>query len=84
MALYIKNPQTVQLARQLAAATGESLTEAITVALRERLARVSRRRDMDGAIQSIERIQSVVAALHVLDARPAEEILGYDDHGLAT
>ncbi len=41
MAFNIKNEVTQQLARSLAAATGETVTGAITVALRERLERVT-------------------------------------------
>ena len=41
-ALNIKNEQTYQLARKLADLTGESLTEAVTQSVRERLARVER------------------------------------------
>ncbi len=41
MALNIKNGEAEELARQLAAATGETLTGAVTSALRERLARVN-------------------------------------------
>lgn len=40
MSLNIKNEETHRLARELAALTGESLTAAITVAVRERLERV--------------------------------------------
>ena len=40
MALNIKNPETHRLAQELAALTGESLSTAITVAVRERLARL--------------------------------------------
>jgi antitoxin VapB len=40
VSLNIKNDEAVVLARQLAAATGESVTRAVTVAVRERLARV--------------------------------------------
>jgi len=40
MSLNIKNEETHALAAQIARATGESLTEAVTVALRERLARI--------------------------------------------
>lgn len=40
MPLTIVNPETDRLARELAQRTGESLTEAVTVALRERLERV--------------------------------------------
>jgi antitoxin VapB len=39
MALSIKNPEADRLARELAAATGETLTEAVLNALRERLTR---------------------------------------------
>jgi antitoxin VapB len=39
MALSLKNPETEQLAKKLAKITGESVTMAVTVALRERLER---------------------------------------------
>lgn len=39
MALSIKTDEADRLARELAKLTGESLTDAVTVALRERLAR---------------------------------------------
>ena len=42
MSLNIKNDEAVRLARELAAATGESVTTAVTVAVRERLERVHR------------------------------------------
>jgi antitoxin VapB len=40
MSLNIKNPKTLHLARELADLTGESVTEAVTVAVEERLQRV--------------------------------------------
>ena len=42
MALSIKSPEAERLARRLAAATGESVTGAITAAVRERLERIER------------------------------------------
>jgi antitoxin VapB len=39
MALSIKTKEADQLARELAAITGETMTKAVTVALRERLER---------------------------------------------
>jgi antitoxin VapB len=39
MSLNIKHSQAHRLAKELAAITGETLTEAVTIALRERLAR---------------------------------------------
>jgi len=40
MSLNIKNPEAHALAARVAVAMGESLTEAVTVSLRERLARI--------------------------------------------
>lgn len=40
MALSIKNEETYKLAEQLAALTGENMTQAVTEALRERLDRL--------------------------------------------
>jgi antitoxin VapB len=44
MALSIKSDEADQLARELAAETGETLTEAVVIALRERLDREHARR----------------------------------------
>jgi antitoxin VapB len=41
MSLNIKNSETERLVRELTGATGESVTGAITVAVRERLERLS-------------------------------------------
>jgi antitoxin VapB len=82
--LNIKNPETDRLARQLAAVTGETLTEAVTRAIRERLERTTGRRRAQTLREEVERIQERVARLEVLDPRSADEILGYDDRGLPT
>lgn len=58
MSLNIKNVETERLARQLAAATGESLTGALTVAVRERLDRV-RHDDHCAAEQRATRIREI-------------------------
>jgi antitoxin VapB len=41
VSLNLKNPETERLARELARKTGENLTVAVTIALRERLERQS-------------------------------------------
>ncbi len=83
MALSIKSDEADRLARELAAETGESLTDAVVIALRERLARQHARRG-PGLADRIRRLQSYVAKLPVLDQRAPEEIIGYDDSGLPT
>ena len=83
MALSIKNPEAERLARELARVTGESLTEAVTEALRDRLVRkAGHKGDLDQVRAEIRRIQARVAALPVLDDRTPDEIIGYDEHGL--
>lgn len=82
MALNIKNPEAERLARELAEATGENITQAVTHALRERLIRKTGRvRDIT-LQEDIRRIQERVAKLPVLDDRTPDEIIGYDEHGL--
>lgn len=41
MGINIKNSEAERLIKELAAATGESMTEAVTEAVRERLARIN-------------------------------------------
>jgi len=82
MALNIKHPDADQLARQLAAKTGETLTDAVLNALRERLSRVEARRREPSLRRELEAIRKRCSSLPVLDARPANEILAYDEHGL--
>lgn len=81
IALYVRNPEADHLARELAAITGESLTDAIIVALAERLER-ERGRSQPGLGERLRRLAADASLLPVLDDRPAEEILGYDVDGL--
>ena len=82
MAFSIKKPETDRLARRLADLTGESLTDAVTVALKERLDRVRMRRRSRSLADRLDEIALRCAALPVLDTGSDEEILGYDEHGL--
>jgi len=81
MPISIKDPETDRLARALAAATGESLTEAIRRALKDRLDRETHRSRVGIGVE-VRRIQERLARLPVLDRRSADEIVGYDDHGV--
>lgn len=82
MALNIKDGETDRLARELAAATGESITVAARRALQERLDRVRARAAAAGEDGKLEAIIARGRARSVLDDRSPDEILGYDDQGL--
>ena len=82
MPLNIKDPATEKFVRDLAAAAGESVTIAVRRAAEERLQRVRRQQSGRSLAAEILEIGSRCAALPDLDARTADEILGYDEHGL--
>jgi len=83
MPLSIKDPTADRLARALALRTGETLTEAVIKALRERLEREQRKdQTVESLVEDLMEIGRHCAALLLLDRRPANEILGYDDNGL--
>lgn len=82
MAMSIKNRETERLARQVARETGESLTEAIDAALKERLERLKRKQQGRIITEKLEDILRRVDALPTLDARSEDDILGYDEQGV--
>jgi antitoxin VapB len=82
VALSIKDPEADRLARELAAQTGETITQALIVALRERLARHRRKKAAPKRHESLRRLRESMRELPVLDARTPDEIIGYDDHGV--
>ena len=83
MSLNIKNDETCRLAGELARLTGETMTGAITVALRERLAREKRRRDVDARVQELHAIGQRCAKLVGQGPSSLEHgDLLYDERGL--
>lgn len=82
MPLSIKHPETERLARALAARTGETITQAITKALEERLLREEGKRKITHLNDDLLEISKRCAALPDRDSRSAEEIIGYDEQGL--
>jgi len=83
MSLNIKDQRTHELARRLAAATGETLTEAVRRAVQERLQREEARRGGGGRLADrLDEIALHCAALPVRRARSENDILGYDDREL--
>jgi antitoxin VapB len=81
MSLNIKDPETHNLARQVAMEAGETLTEAVTVALRERLDRIRNRRESDAKLAAMREISARTA--EILKGPPIDhaEML-YDEMGL--
>lgn len=84
MALNIKDATTDRLARELAAATGESITVAARRALEERLQRVRARAAVRPTQDQLEELVHRGRARRLKDTRTSEEIVGYDEHGLPT
>ncbi len=81
MALSIKTAEADGLARELAAATHESITEAVTTAPRERLVRV---RGQASIADRLDRLIVEYQDSPLAGDRTAEAELGYNDNGLPT
>ena len=73
MSLNIKNPVAHDLAAKVATLAGESLTEAVTTALRERLAR----------LESVDAEAEALLAIGQDCARRLPEAIRTLDHGAA-
>lgn len=82
MPISIKDPEADQLVRELARRTGESLTQAVIVALRERLRREQGRARGRDLVLEMRAIAERLSTLPVLDRRSANDIIGYDENGL--
>ncbi|MDN5746013.1 MAG: type II toxin-antitoxin system VapB family antitoxin [Nocardioidaceae bacterium] len=83
MALNIKDSETDRLARELAERMGTSITEALKVALKERLSRSAPRVDVVYSdLVAIGERGRRRAARTSPEARSDEKIIGYDEHGL--
>ncbi len=81
LALNIKNPEADRLARELAARTGETLTETVVKALRERLKRETAKTPV-GLKDEIMAISRRAGRLPRRTGQTPEQIIGYDERGL--
>lgn len=81
MVLSIKNDEADRLARELATLTGQTMTEAVIGALRDRIDRERSRRG-PSVYEKLMRLAAEVQALPVIDPRIPDEIIGYDADGL--
>ncbi len=83
MSLNIKNDETCRLANELARLTGETMTGAVTVALRERLEREKRERSAEALVREMRAIAERCAKL--MGPGPSAVEIGemlYDEQGL--
>jgi antitoxin VapB len=81
MSLNIKSREAHRLAAELARLTGESMTKAVTEAIRDRLEREKRKRDEGKLFAELMEIAEQCAAYPRRDDRSLEEFL-YDERGL--
>lgn len=83
MGVFIKKPEAEAKIRELAARTGESLTEAIERSVEERLARLGPRKKK-GRIDraKLAEVLAYFDSLPVDDPRSPDEIIGYDENGV--
>lgn len=81
MQLTIGNEEAQRLASELALLTGESLTVAVTVALRERLARERRRTRRSEIAERLMAIGKNYAALPDATESGPDDVVGYDEGG---
>jgi antitoxin VapB len=81
MALNIKDPEADRLARELAARTGESITQAVVKALRERFKRECAKTSLS-LKDEIMTISRRAAALPRRTGKTSDEIIDYDERGV--
>jgi antitoxin VapB len=80
MSLNIKDPEAHRLAQAITHQTGETMTRAVTEALRERYERLRRRQTK----ASVEELRAIAerAAAHIKRPYLDHADLLYDEHGL--
>lgn len=83
MALSIRNAKTEKLAREVAAESGENITQAITHALEERLQRLRGRSMAIDLAEEIGKISKRCSEIPDQDRRSPDEILGYGPTGVS-
>lgn len=82
MSLNVKNPEAHELARELAELTGESMSSAVTIAMRERRDRVLAERSGSLAEQILEIGRDCAGRLPDHVRRIDHGELLYDENGL--
>jgi antitoxin VapB len=84
MALHITNPEVEQKVRDMASATGESITEAIGAAADERMTRIGPSGGKQPPTPSVEEILAMIRSFKlqpINEDLTEDEILGYGPEG---
>jgi antitoxin VapB len=82
MAILIRDEETDTLIRTLAARTGETMTDAVKHAVRERLQRLPLSdNEIAARKRKLAKLFAAFDAMPTVDQRSADEILGYNEHG---
>jgi antitoxin VapB len=81
MPLSIHNPKAEKLARELAAKTGETITQTIITALEDRMVRMQGKKAPMDLAEEIMKISERCSRIPDKDPRNAEQILNYDQKG---
>ena len=82
MVLNIKSDEADSLARELVNRTGETLTQAVITALRERLERMRPSVDDEDLVEDLRSLAARFSLLPAFDKQSADDIVGYDEHGV--
>jgi antitoxin VapB len=80
--LNIRNPEAARLAAEVACLAGETKTDAVILALKERLQREAGSVLQRSLIHRLDQIALRCAARPILDNRSSDDICGYDANGL--
>ena len=82
MAFSVKDERVDASVRRYADLKGLTLTKAIGTAVDEALAREGAACPAPTFVERLRELQRLIAAFPVLDLRSADEIIGYDEHGV--
>jgi antitoxin VapB len=83
MTVLIKDEEADRLIRELAGRAGETITEAVKTAVRERLSRLPLRQDeIADRKRRIAELLAEFDSLPIVDRRTPDEIIGYNQHGV--
>lgn len=82
MGVLIKKPEAEAKIRELAARTGETLTDAVERAVDDRLLKTPRRRGRVDRAKLAAILAEIDALPRINEHLTDDEIIGYDEHGV--